>query len=204
MPITYGGRNGGLPTRGDLYMSPCLVRQVSGSGPRSTAQQGTTVVGHGLGCSSVAGTVGFGAPSERFWAKVDRSAGHDGCWPWTGLFFRGGYGRFWVGPGIDIPAHVWAWEQVNGPVPAGLQLDHFRCDNPPCVNPAHLRPTTPRENTLRGNTITAFNLAKTHCPQDHPYDETNTYWRRDGARACRKCQRVFQAAYEQRRRGSSS
>jgi HNH endonuclease len=74
--------------------------------------------------------------AERFWAKVDRSAGPDGCWPWTGA-------RFWFGHGaIKIDGRPWgahriAWELTNGPIPDGLQANH-RCDNPPCCNPAHL------------------------------------------------------------------
>lgn len=32
---------------------------------------------------------------------------------------------------------------------------------------------------------------RTHCPKGHPYDETNTYWRKraGGGRACRACRR---------------
>lgn len=42
------------------------------------------------------------------------------------------------------------------------------------------------ENTLRGETLAAANLAKTHCPQGHPYDEANTQWY-SGRRYCRGC-----------------
>jgi hypothetical protein len=40
------------------------------------------------------------------------------------------------------------WEQVNGPIPEGLQLDHL-CSVPSCVNPDHLEPVTPAENARR-------------------------------------------------------
>ena len=35
---------------------------------------------------------------------------------------------------------------------------------------------------------------KTHCPQNHPYDEENTYVDRRGARHCRTCRRERMAA----------
>lgn len=34
-----------------------------------------------------------------------------------------------------------------------------------------------------------FNADKTHCPQDHEYDEENTYWAPDGTRGCKECRR---------------
>lgn len=80
---------------------------------------------------------------EDHMLKVDRSAGPDACWPWTGsqssLGYRErkGYGSFRMN-GIAFRAHRVAWELANGqPVPAGLFVCHH-CDNPPCCNPAHL------------------------------------------------------------------
>ena len=44
---------------------------------------------------------------------------------------------------------------------------------------------------LGGKANGARNLAKTHCPHGHPYDEANTYINlRTGARECRACHRV--------------
>lgn len=70
-----------------------------------------------------------------------------GCWEWTGLKDKDGYGRFeedgsWVG------AHRRSWETLNGPIPDGLELDH-RCETPACINPAHLRLMTHGENIRR-------------------------------------------------------
>lgn len=45
---------------------------------------------------------------------------------------------------------------------------------------------------------THWNVAKTHCPQNHPYDEENTRWWR-GWRYCRSCERVNKIAYSARR-----
>lgn len=125
----------------------------------------------------------------------------NGCWYWTSVRSPGGYGKFtlMLEPGKQrvVTAHVWAWEQRNGdrPVyPSGhhlagrpLDLDHFECDTAWCVNPDHLRPATRRENLLRADTLQARNLAKTTCPDGHPYDDANTRLDANGGRHCRTC-----------------
>ena len=73
---------------------------------------------------------------ERFWSKVDKSAGPDGCWPWTAGMFPSRYGVFRA-PGLSQRAHRVAWVLVYGEIPKGACVLH-RCDNPPCCNPAHL------------------------------------------------------------------
>ena len=84
-------------------------------------------------------------PVDRFWSRVDRSAGPDGCWPWTGARGRRGYGQLkWQGR--DARAPRVAYEIGAGPIPEGLFVLHS-CDNPPCVNPAHLRVGTASDNT---------------------------------------------------------
>lgn len=77
----------------------------------------------------------------RFWAKVKKTPG---CWVWTASTNSHGYGQFRV-DGRMRRAHRVAWEMTNGPIPAGMSLDH-RCANPLCVNPAHLRVTTRSQN----------------------------------------------------------
>jgi hypothetical protein len=82
---------------------------------------------------------------ERFWEKVDRSGGPDACWLWTGGRDKDGYGRFPVSHDREMRAHRFAWESINGPMPAGLDGCHA-CDNPPCCNPAHVFPGTSADN----------------------------------------------------------
>lgn len=127
---------------------------------------------------------------ERFWPKVRKT---EGCWIWTGTKTTLGYGQIYSGPGgRHVGAHRVSWELANGrAVPTGLHIDHL-CMNPPCVNPSHLEAVTVAENTRRGyapSVGAATQRAKGHCPQGHPYDETNTYVSPDGRRSCRACGR---------------
>lgn len=71
---------------------------------------------------------------ERFLEKFVVS--ETGCWEWTGLKGKWGYGTI----GYDrrtCLAHRIAYELFKDPIPQGLLVLH-RCDNPGCVNPDHL------------------------------------------------------------------
>lgn len=98
---------------------------------------------------------------ERWEEKVDKT---DSCWLWTGTINKG-YGLFKVN-GRTVRAHRWAYEQMVGPIPHGLQLDHLchtenladclnadECLHRRCVNPAHLEPVTSRENVHRSAVV---------------------------------------------------
>ncbi|WP_249139118.1 DNA (cytosine-5-)-methyltransferase [Actibacterium sp. MT2.3-13A] len=85
---------------------------------------------------------------ERFWSKVEKT---ESCWDWTAALNEKGYGIFWSNDqDRSVRAHRFAYEQIDGEIPDGLELDHL-CRNRKCVNPAHLEPVTGKENTRRGN-----------------------------------------------------
>lgn len=97
-----------------------------------------------------------------------------------------GYGYLAV-DGSDQLAHRLSFETFVGPIPDGLQIDHL-CRNKACINPEHLEPVTQAENLRRwAETVT-------HCPRNHPYDDENTYWRKDRpGRQCKACNRLPRA-----------
>ena len=96
-----------------------------------------------------------------------------------------GYGTIRI-QGRTWYSHRYAYELTRGPVPEGMEIDHL-CRNRACANPTHLEPVTHAENVRRGNG--GWNSrAKTHCPQNHPYDEANT-GHGSGRRHCRTCGR---------------
>lgn len=121
---------------------------------------------------------------DRIMARIERDGD---CWIFTGAKHKQGYGI--VGnPGGTRLVHVVVYQRMVGPIPEGLELDHL-CRREACCNPAHLEPVPHILNVRRGRQpqVTGrFNAAKTHCPQNHPYDEANTRWYR-GGRRCRAC-----------------
>ena len=143
--------------------------------------------------------------NERFWSKVNvrgpmLSPYLGPCWIWTAGRTTKGYGVV-HNPGGTRQAHRFAYELFAGPISPDLHTDHL-CRKCLCVNPAHLEPVTELENIQRGDAgrvARERQLAKTHCPHGHPYDEANTRWYKD-ERRCRECARLR----SRRRRAAAS
>lgn len=81
----------------------------------------------------------YASEADRFWSKVDKSAGPRVCWPWLAGCAEDGYGHFHVDVNKGVPrtAHSVALELRDGHRPEGAYALHT-CDNPPCCNPRHL------------------------------------------------------------------
>lgn len=119
----------------------------------------------------------------------------DDCWDWIGATVSGGYGCLMVRAQHRVSlAHRIAWEMFKGPIPAGLVVCHT-CDRPQCVNPEHLFLGTNHENILdsvrKGRHKHHVTPLKSHCLRGHPLSGDNLYIRRNGARNCRACHRLF-------------
>ena len=108
------------------------------------------------------------------------------CWRWQGQHNKNGYGAISIGRTFPF-VHRVIWEELVGPIPEGLEIDHL-CKVRDCVNPDHLEPVTHLENVRRSYGIGGWNRNKTHCPRGHEYSEMNTY-RNRGWRTCRSCKR---------------
>jgi hypothetical protein len=132
---------------------------------------------------------GYRSPPPRE-APVVRMVDPGDCVLWQGCLDRDGYGAKWV-DGKRVMVHRWAYEQVHGPIPQGLQIDHL-CRNPACYRVDHLEVVTLRENNRR--------KWPQACKRGHAFTPENTAWQRDGRRKCRTCRAESQARYEQRRR----
>jgi hypothetical protein len=74
-----------------------------------------------------------------------------GCWDWQGVLSWNGYARIRRDNRLQW-AHRWYFEQKNGPIPAGKDLDHL-CRNTRCVNPDHLEVVSKAENQRRGEAV---------------------------------------------------
>ena len=144
---------------------------------------------------------------ERLLAKIEIREGVEwagsACWIFTGsrTHPENGYGQIGVDGNVKKLTHRVAYEELIGPIPDGLTLDHL-CRRRLCCNPWHLEPVTHRENVLRGVSCVAASAVKTHCPAGHELAGDNlnkSMLRRRGVRSCRACKAVQGAAYYRRK-----
>lgn len=112
-----------------------------------------------------------------------------------------GYKLFSIGK-RGLLAHRHAYATLVGPIPPKLTIDHL-CRQRACVRPEHLEAVTRAVNNARSWSPSAVNAQKTACDSGHPFDEDNTFWRRDGRRDCRECMRLRARAEAERARAAA-
>lgn len=101
-----------------------------------------------------------------------------GCHFWTGRFDRDGYPRTDAGQ----LAHRAVYEATVGPIPAGLELDHW-CRRRACV--LHIEPVTRSENEKRKHL--AYRLKLKRCPRGHQLNRFTRAMTPEGGIVCRTC-----------------
>lgn len=138
------------------------------------------------------------APLARFWRFVQEEGD---CLIWTGNFVgsKSQYPRFRLTTRAADPqvyAHRWIYEQMVGPIPEGMELDHVKargCVGSRCVNWLHLEPVTPSENSFRARLKT--------CKNGHDLSiDGNCRWDAQGRRrGCLVCKQNQVREYDRTR-----
>lgn len=121
----------------------------------------------------------------NFWSNVSVLTPGE-CWRWDGYLSSAGYGQWHPAKGDKRQAHRVAYEDMVGPIPEGLVIDHL-CRVRSCCNPAHMEPVTIGENVMRGETMPAVYAAREVCIRGHALVEGNLKKFRGRARECRQC-----------------
>ena len=140
------------------------------------------------------------------WSDTSKTAGYiidgNGCHIWVGDRNNQGYGVIHGGKYRTVSRI--RYDREIGPIPPGMILDHYVCNNGPggCCNPRHCRPVTHRENILRGNGLAAQQAAQTHCKHGHPLESDNLVAckLKRGYRVCKICHNRWSAAAFNKRR----
>jgi HNH endonuclease len=112
----------------------------------------------------------------------------DGCWLWPGSTTLNGYGTVTASPPEvakrrPLLVHRVTYEHFVGPIPEGMELDHW-CRKRSCCNPKHLEPVTKKTNVQRG--LKSHRGLKTACVHGHAYPE-NAVMRPSGHVMCGAC-----------------
>lgn len=106
---------------------------------------------------------------DRLIAKIEID--YKGCWIFTGTTLLSGYGQIRQDDKTSSLnyTHRVMWEQLVGPIPDGMWIDHL-CRVRACCNPDHLEVSTPSVNGKRGA------LGRHgRCKHGHEMTEANTY-----------------------------
>jgi hypothetical protein len=119
-----------------------------------------------------------------FWTKT---APATNCIVWRGAQNSKGYGCFAVN-GVSQLAHRVAWEDVHGPIPDDMTIDHL-CRVHACVNVDHMEFVSIAENIRRQPRVLRVGG---ECRNGHSIaaDADMYVNRRKGTKECRECRRA--------------
>lgn len=129
--------------------------------------------------------------------RIEDGTSWDGdCLLWTGTaLMPDGYARFTY-RGKKQLVHRVVWEDANGPIPDGWQVDHVAargCRHRNCVNIDHLEAVPPGENTRRAS------ILNERCRSGrHVLAEVGVLSAGRGGRTCAACSRESAAKYRER------
>lgn len=113
-----------------------------------------------------------------------------GCHNWSGNLVGSGYGSTKLN-GKRILVHRLVWEQRNGLISDGLQIDHI-CRNTKCCNVEHLRLVTPEVNILASENMAAHYASRDVCDKcGGPFSTFPS-----GIRYCKSCRHAAQMDYQ--------
>lgn len=90
-----------------------------------------------------------GPPVEGSDYRIEDRGYETPCWIWLRGIHHKGYGLVCIN-GRQQLAHRFAYEQLRGPIPDGLEPDHL-CRQHDCINPAHLEAVTHTVNMRRAS-----------------------------------------------------
>lgn len=118
---------------------------------------------------------------------LKRKITDDGCWIWTGLLDKDGYGilstSYFKMSVHRIAAFIWLKDFTEDQ----QALHKITCPRKNCFNPDHLYSGTHQDNMNDIKTLKSHhNTKKTQCPKGHEYTEENTYLD-SRKRKCKKC-----------------
>lgn len=112
---------------------------------------------------------------------------------------RNGYPvvTLWIAnKGVTKYVHALVALAFIGPKPEGQEVRHLDDVKTNCLL-TNITYGTRTENMLdrvRNGIHNNGNSVKTHCPRNHPYNETNTYTSAKGQRSCRLCRQINKRA----------
>lgn len=134
---------------------------------------------------------------EEAWALafVEAYKAHpsETCILWTHTIATNGYGR-----AGRMYAHRLLYVAFNGPIPAGLEVDHL-CMVRTCVNAAHLEAVDQAENKRRAHY--AKTGERVACKHGHPWTPENVFTRQ-GRQRCLTCRRESSQRHDAQRKAA--